>query len=175
MLNGKGIYKQMINLILMRHAKSSWGNPGLADHDRPLNERGEASALALGNWLREKNISPDEALVSSARRTQETFAGLRLEVDSTVKRELFHASSDTLLDQIYLAKGNNLLVIAHNLGIGDLALRLARMMRHHPEHSRFADFPTGATFVLQWDADSWNDIDWSQGKISEFIVPRELS
>ena len=158
----------------MRHAKSSWGNPGVADHDRPLNKRGTDSAFLLGEWLREKDLLPDEALVSSARRTQETFAGLNLKIDSTVKRELYHSSSDLLMETLYEATGECVIVIAHNPGIGDLALRLARMMRQHPNHSRFADYPTGATLVLQWDADSWGSIDWSQGEILEFIVPREL-
>lgn len=161
-------------LILMRHAKSSWGNPGLADHDRPLNKRGADSAFMLGDWLRDKNFLPDEALISSSRRTQETFAGLNLEAESTVKRELYHSSSDQLIETLSEANGKTVLIIAHNPGIGDLALRLARMVRQHPSHSRFADYPTGATLVAQWDADTWHDIDWSQGKIIDFIVPREL-
>ena len=161
-------------LILMRHAKSSWGNPGVADHDRPLNQRGSDSALALGDWLRDNKLLPDEALVSSARRTQETFAGLRLEVDSTVKRELYHSSSDQLLESLSEATGQCVMLVAHNPGIGDLALRLARLMRQHPEHSRFADFPTGATFVVEWDSESWAETDWSTGEIKSFVTPKDL-
>jgi len=159
----------------MRHAKSSWGNPGLADHDRPLNERGLQSAKVLGSWLRENEYLPDEALVSSARRTQETFNTLGLEVESTVKRELFHSSSDELLEAISNASGETLLVVAHNPGIGDLALRLARMLREHPDHHRFGDYPTGATFVVEYEASSWAEIDFSDGKIVDFIIPRELT
>jgi phosphohistidine phosphatase len=164
----------MKTLILMRHAKSSWDSPTLSDHDRPLNDRGIQSAIALGDWLREKKLTPDQALVSSSVRTQETFAGLNLEVKPTLKSELYHASSDVLLESIKHAEGETIIVIAHNPGIGDLALRLARMMRQHPNHSRFADYPTGATLVIQWNAESWGSIDWSQGEILEFIVPSEL-
>ncbi len=162
-------------LILMRHAKSSWGNPGVADHDRPLNKRGTDSALALGEWLRNNEFLPDEALVSSARRTQETFAGLGLDVESTVLRELYHASSDQLMESLYEATANCILLVAHNPGIGELAFRLARMMREMPDHPRFEDYPTGATFVIEWDADSWQNIDWSQGKIKSFLVPRDIT
>jgi len=146
----------------------------LSDHDRPLNERGIASSLALGDWLREKDYLPDEALVSSAKRTQETFAGLKLDIQPTILSGLYHTSSDQLIESISNATDDTVLVIAHNPGIGDLALRLARMIRQHPNHSRFADYPTGATLIIQWDADSWQDIDWSQGTLKEFVIPREI-
>jgi len=161
----------------MRHAKSSWDSPTLADHDRPLNDRGKASAKALGHWLREKEITPTEttqALVSTSLRTQETFAGLNLDIEPTLKKDLYHASSDVLLQNIDNAQQDNLLVIAHNPGIGELAFRLARMMRSLPSHPHFVDFPTGATLIVQWHTDSWKNLDYSQGKIIEFIVPREL-
>lgn len=161
-------------LILMRHAKSSWGSPSLADHARPLNDRGIYSARVLGKWLLEKKLTPGQALVSSSVRTQETFSGLNLDLKPTLKSELYHASSDVLLDAISAAEADTILVIAHNPGIGDLAIRLARMMRQKPNHSRFADFPTGATLVVKWEAETWNTIDWSQGEILDFIVPREL-
>lgn len=162
-------------LILMRHAKSSWGNPGVADHDRPLNKRGTDSAMALGEWLRVNEFLPDKALVSSARRTQETFAGLDLEAEPTVIRELYHSSSDQLMESLYEATGKCVLLVAHNPGIGELAFRLARMMRQHPDHPRFEDYPTGATLIVEWDADSWQDVDWSQGEIKSFVVPRDIT
>jgi phosphohistidine phosphatase len=161
-------------LILMRHAKSSWGSPSLADHARPLNDRGIYSARALGIWLREKKLTPSQALVSSSVRTQETFAGLKLDLNPSLKPELYHASSDVLLDTISEAESDTILIIAHNPGIGDLAMRLARMMGQHPSHQRFADYPTGATLVIQWNADSWKEVDLSQGEIIDFIVPEEL-
>ena len=158
----------------MRHAKSSWDSSSLADHDRPLNARGAQSAKALGSWLREKKLTPSQALVSSSVRTQETFAGLNIEIEPTLKRELYHASSDVLLETIESAKGDTIIIIAHNPGIGELAFRLARMMRHHPDHSRFADYPTCATLIAEWEADSWENLDWSQGKIKEFIIPSDI-
>jgi phosphohistidine phosphatase len=61
-----------LRLILSRHAKSGWDDPDLSDHDRPLNARGRGDAPKVGAWLRAKGYLPDAALVSSARRTQET-------------------------------------------------------------------------------------------------------
>ena len=59
----------MLRLILMRHAKSDWSHLDLSDHDRPLNNRGKASAAALGDWLRVKSYLPDQVLSSTAART----------------------------------------------------------------------------------------------------------
>ncbi|MEE3099475.1 MAG: histidine phosphatase family protein, partial [Pseudomonadota bacterium] len=66
----------MHRLVLMRHAKSDWGDPGLGDHDRPLNDRGRRAAPRMGAWLAAQGAFPDAALLSSARRVQETWAGV---------------------------------------------------------------------------------------------------
>ena len=69
-----------LTLILMRHGKSAWDDPNLADHDRPLNDRGRASARSMGDWLRARGHVPDRAVSSSSTRTGQTFAGLGLDV-----------------------------------------------------------------------------------------------
>ena len=65
-----------LTLILTRHAKSDWDDPTLDDHDRPLNKRGRAASLALGRWMADAGWKPDEALVSTAARTAETYQGI---------------------------------------------------------------------------------------------------
>ena len=164
-----------LTLILMRHAKSSWDSPTMADHDRPLNKRGVTSAQALGDWLRENDFIPDEALVSSAARTQETFAGLDLEIDHSLSRSLYHASADTLHTALNNASGSKVLILAHNPGIGELAEHLARQIEYLPDHPKFYAYPTGATFVVEWDADSWADIDLENGVVAAFVVPKDLN
>jgi len=158
----------------MRHANASMGAPTLADHERPLNPRGQLQVKALGHWLREKNLAPTQALVSSSLRTQTTFAGLSLDVEPTLKKDLYNSSSDILLENIENAQEDTLLLIAHNPGIGDLAFRLARMIGELPLHDDFGQFPSGSTLVVQWNADSWLNLDYSQGEILEFIVPQDL-
>ena len=72
----------MKTLLLMRHAKSSWSEPGLADHDRPLNKRGKQAAPEMGKLLRKEGLVPDLILCSTARRSRQTAeavaASLRL-------------------------------------------------------------------------------------------------
>ena len=66
----------MRQLLLLRHAKSSWDDPGLSDHARPLNARGRRAAAAIAGAMRELRLSPDLVLVSSARRTLQTLEAL---------------------------------------------------------------------------------------------------
>jgi phosphohistidine phosphatase len=63
-------------LYLLRHAKSSWKEAGLADHDRPLARRGRRAAKAIGRHLREQRVEPELVLCSTARRTRETLEGI---------------------------------------------------------------------------------------------------
>jgi phosphohistidine phosphatase len=66
----------MKRLILTRHAKSAWDDPAMADHDRPLNERGKAAAADLGQWLASRDYIPQEVLCSDAERTRKTWSGI---------------------------------------------------------------------------------------------------
>src|SRR5210317_1055809 len=97
----------MRRLILMRHAKSDWSHAGMTDHDRPLNNRGIASAAALGNWLRDKGYLPDQVLSSSAERTGQTLLGLKLHPtpDTHFARALYHADAQEMLAQLRAASG----------------------------------------------------------------------
>ena len=163
----------MLRLILMRHAKSDWGDPNLEDHDRPLNARGQRSAIALGDWLREEDILPDEILCSSSARTCATLAGLDLPEDIAPEFQLglYLAEPEDMLSMLQQATGDTVLMIGHNPGIAELAHRL---VDRAPDHERFNDYPTGATLVVDFDEDYWSEIGWHEGQPSAFVVPREL-
>lgn len=159
-------------LILMRHAKSSWVNPGQVDHARPLNTRGSRAAAALGAWLRARDHLPRQALVSSARRTQDTFAGLGLSLTPVLDDGLYHAGPLRLLAALRAAKGEVTLIVGHNPGIAEFA---AQIVSAPPAHPRFADYPTGATLVADFPAAHWRDIQPGTAAVVDFIVPRELT
>lgn len=159
-------------LILMRHAKSSWDDYTLADHDRPLNKRGQRSAKALGEWLSGKPIQPGQALVSTATRTRETFAGLGLSLVADFTRTLYHADAAEMQLVLETAVGETVLMIGHNPGISLFAQDMAAAPSKHP---RFADFPTGATVVMEFDIQSWDDLETHTGRVLDFVIPRELS
>ncbi|MGR3714250.1 MAG: SixA phosphatase family protein [Shimia sp.] len=161
-----------LTLILMRHAKSSWDDPTMSDHDRPLNTRGRASAEALGKWLTSRDYLPDQLLSSTSERTRETWSRLGLTA-SEIRYEtaLYHASADTMLRQLQTATGRSVLMLGHNPGIGHFAELLAQ---NPPKHARFMDYPTCATTVFSFTPTHWSDVQFSQGAVQDFTTPRDL-
>ncbi len=160
-----------LKLILMRHAKSDWDDPLLVDHDRVLNKRGRASAVAMGNWLRAEGHVPDETLSSSSQRTRETQELVGMGGDVTFSKALYHAGSHKMLTALQAATGKTILMIGHNPGIGDFAERLAKQAAGHP---RFFDYPTCATTVFEFDCTFWSEVQPGMGTVRAFMIPREI-
>jgi len=162
----------MKRLILMRHAKSDWGDPMLPDHDRPLNKRGRRAASALGHWLRDTGHLPDEILCSTAARAQETLARLALAPAPALLDPLYLAEPTEMLTILRKAHGDTVLMIGHNPGIAEFA---ASLVATPPAHDRFDDYPTGATLVAGFDTGNWRDLAPGTGRVQHFVIPRELT
>lgn len=158
-------------LILTRHAKSAWDTPAPSDHARPLNKRGRRSAAALGQWLRDTGHLPDQVISSSSQRTRETHELMVLDAPAIFTERLYLASSDMMFQVLGEAEHPNVLLLGHNPGIAAFAHSMAN---RPPDHSRFDDYPTGATTVLEFDIENWGELSWGSGKLLDFIVPREL-
>ena len=164
-----------LTLILVRHAKSDWSEAGQDDFDRPLNERGRREAPLIGRWLAERKHRPEVALVSAARRTVETWelgSEALPEVTVDVARRLYLASPESILEAVHRRKEACVIVVGHSPGIGECAALLAKSP---PDHPRFEDYPTGATTVLEFDADTWTDVVWHRGFVRGFTVPRDVA
>jgi phosphohistidine phosphatase len=143
----------MRQLLLLRHAKSSWEDANLADHDRPLDSEGHAAAQAVRTALTRLGLMPRLVLVSSARRTRETLELLEpLAGSPRIQRstDLYLASPRQMLDALaeVSADTSSILVIGHNPGLHDLAMMLAgahAMSLGRPGTSKLArGFPTAA-------------------------------
>ncbi len=173
----------MRQLLILRHAKSSWDNAASPDRDRPLNKRGRQAAVVMRQAMHDLGLAPDMVLVSTARRTMETL-------------ELLEPWDDTPLieptDSLYLADVADLLaalhgvaetvrsvlLIGHNPGLHDLALTLAGPRATAPgateaEKALVSGFPTAALaeFTI---AGSWWDLREGSGKLVRFLTPRML-
>jgi len=165
-----------LRLILTRHAKSSWDDPMMDDHDRPLNKRGRRSAKAIGKWLVDKDYLPDAALVSSAERTRETW-GIIAETlgeaapEPAILPELFHAEPEPMLGLLRAAQGRSVMLIGHNPGMVFFARAL---IATPPPDVRFERYPTAATTIIDFDLDEWHQVGWRAGRAVDFIVPRDL-
>ncbi|PRX33846.1 phosphohistidine phosphatase [Meinhardsimonia xiamenensis] len=165
-----------LRLILTRHAKSSWDDPTLTDHARPLNARGRSAARAIGAWLRERGDVPELVLSSDSRRTRETWEEMEAALQSGAEvrwlPELYHAPPHDILAALRRAgAASPVLLVAHNPGVG-LAARA--LVSEPPRHARFERYPTAATTVIDMPVNDWSETEWGMGEVAAFTVPRDL-
>ena len=160
-----------LRLILMRHAKSDWSQP-VADHKRDLNTRGRASVKAMANWLRDRDFIPEEALISSSKRTRKTFEYLSIK-PKRVKflKELYHPSVHALMNALKSAHEQTVLLVSHNPAIAAFAEGLAQTA---PTHERFHDYPTCATWVAEFEIERWEEAQFGSAMTLDFGIPREV-
>ncbi len=166
----------------MRHAKSSWDDPVLDDFDRPLGARGRKAARRMGGYIERNGLVPDLVMCSAARRVRETWKLARESIDGEIRssatRGLYLASSDRLLRAVRRVPDGvgRLLVIAHNPGIQELAIRLDADADDGraggPSDEMRAKFPTAALAVLSVDARSWSEVARGRARLVDFVVPR---
>ncbi len=166
----------MRTLYLLRHAKSSWEDPGLADDERPLAPRGRRDGKRIAEHLRRQEIEFELVLCSSAARTRQTLELLRPALGGAtvlVENELYGASSDQLLARIRLVPDEVacVLVIGHNPGLHELALALASAgdgLERLEEK-----FPTAALATLA-PAEPWGRVAPGGATLTAYVVPKQL-
>lgn len=167
-------------LILLRHAKSSWSDPSLNDHDRPLNARGRDAATRIGTALETRGLGPDRALVSTSTRTRETWDHLAAEFSGqpavSFRHGIYEASATALLaflrDQP--AQVHTLLILAHNPATGWLAHYLTGRDSPVGQGYRFLKFPTAAAAVFRVSATDWSGLAPETAELALFLEPRNL-
>ncbi|MCJ2084789.1 histidine phosphatase family protein [Methylobacterium sp. E-005] len=168
----------MRRLILLRHAKSD-RPAGVADHERPLNDRGRQAAPAVGAHLAEAGLRPDLALVSTAQRTRETWEAMAAALgnpETRRHREIYEASAHQILTVIRSApdSAGTVIVVGHNPGLGDLASDLAGEGPRAVRNRLALEFPTAAYVVIEFDTDRWANIAQGQGRLDRFVRPRDI-
>lgn len=163
-------------LLLLRHAKSSWVDPTLPDHDRPLASRGRRDAKRIAKHLAGLEFEPELVLCSSAVRTRETLELVRPALgNSKVLFEdgLYGASSDELLARIRVVPDavGSVMLIGHNPGLEQLALLLASS---GDELRRLeTKFPTAALATLAVET-TWSRLAPGDAILTAYIVPKQL-
>jgi phosphohistidine phosphatase len=168
-------------VLLLRHAKSAWSQPGLDDHDRPLNRRGERAAEAMADHIVRNVSRPDLILCSTAVRTRQTLAPLvhRLTVPAppiSLERGLYLASADVLLERLrtLTEEVGTVLLIGHNEGIGELAEGLAGSGRATDLTALRTKYPTGTLATLRAPAVRWSELASGSAELLSFVRPRDL-
>ena len=164
----------MKTLLLLRHAKSSWDDPSLADHDRPLNGRGKASAPMMGALILERGLTPQRIVTSSAKRARKTakLVAEACEYGGAIQREpaLYLAGPDAYLAAIHAvgdAPVDRLMLVGHNPDMEDLIVLLT---------GQAARMPTAALAVIELDVADWSQVRFDEtGKLVHVWRPRELA
>jgi phosphohistidine phosphatase len=167
-------------LLLLRHVKSSWDDASLPDSERPLAERGRRAAALVQHRLHAEQVAVDLVLCSPARRTRDTWdgvrAGVRSEPEVRFVPTLYAAPARVLLDALHGVdpRHRSVLLIGHNPGMEELAARLVGDGKPKAL-TRIADgFPTGALATLRFDA-AWAELGRADAYLASFVRPRDLS
>ncbi|HEX6254171.1 MAG TPA: histidine phosphatase family protein [Euzebyales bacterium] len=165
-------------LYVLRHAKSSWDDPTLADHERPLAPRGTRAAPLIGDHLRRVGIAPQVVLCSSSRRTRQTLDMLGDVVahdgEVSIEDDLYHATAATLLRRLRVVPdaASDVLMIGHNPALQQLVLMLAASGGSRAQVAR--KFPTAALATLRAAVDRWADLDVGRARLTGFVRPKDL-
>lgn len=171
--------KAMKSLHLLRHAKSSWKDPGLNDHDRPLNKRGRQTAKMMAAYLRRAKIAPDVVICSTAVRAQQTLDPIikaaKKQPSIILARGIHEGAQRTLWEQLWILpeSARSVLLIGHNPALQDLALELAHADLSNLLPSAGGKFPTGAMASFRFDG-AWKALEPHGAVLASFITPRAL-
>lgn len=162
----------MLQLTLIRHAKSSWNDELLSDYERPLNKRGLENAPLMGRILREHDIQFDLMVSSPAQRAATTAELLARELgypadQISFNKSLYGADVSTLLEVVQMLPGNNrrIAIVAHNPGLTEFCNYLC--------NSGIGNMPTGSVACIRLAVDDWSAVFRGTGTIEVYEYPRK--
>jgi len=162
----------MKTLWIVRHAKSSWDEPGLADYDRPLNKRGLRDAPEMGRRLAERGVQPAAIVSSPAVRAAATAHAIAEQLDFEIENihwdeDIYHASVEELLDVIsrFNSAWPSAMLVGHNPGLTDLVNQLAPF--------EIDNLPTCGVAELAFSADDWTDVAEARAAEGDFDYPKK--
>jgi phosphohistidine phosphatase len=163
----------MKTLLVLRHAKSSWSDPALGDHERPLNKRGRRDAPRMGELVREYGLIPDVVISSDAVRARLTAEAVveaaRYTGRILVDQQLYMASPADILSLLRTVRGKaeTVMIVGHNPGLEDLVVQLTGERQ---------DLPTAALARIALPIDQWRDLTLStRGTLVGHWRPKELA
>lgn len=161
----------MLSLYLIRHAKSSWADPGMNDFDRPLNDRGKKNAPFMGKQLKKRGEHADLMVSSTANRAISTARLIAHELDYSLNKikqndALYHASVATWLKEVngLPDEKKTVMVFGHNDGITAFANYLT--------DEGIGNIPTCGIVKIDFDFDTWKMVSKGTGTMDYFDYPK---
>lgn len=162
----------MKTLYLMRHAKSSWDDLNLSDHDRPLNKRGNRDANSMGELLRARGLKPDLVMSSTANRARTTagiiIPALGISAEKiTLEKAIYEASVTTLkaLIRNISDEHQSAMLFGHNPGFTWTATELSG--------NYFENVPTCGMVSIEFSVESWQNVSSESGKLLGYDYPKK--
>jgi len=165
--------------MLLRHAKSSWDDVALPDFQRPLADRGRDTAPRIGAYMKANDLVPDAVLCSGARRAVETWELIAPALGSSrvhIDDNLYMATPDSIVAWLRKLQSDigSVLLIGHNPGFEELAMRLAGDGRKKALKRIRRKYPTAAVAIIRFDVEAWPGIGDGAGYLDAFIRPKDL-
>ena len=167
-----------MRLMLLRHAKAVAAEAGTTDRDRGLTPRGRNDALKIGKYMAHHALLPTRAIVSTARRTRETWervlSTFPQPCPSDYLDELYDARPEDILGAIREVDGSppTLLVVGHNPGVHELARLLIASGEVEAREQLNEGLPTSGLAIIDFAGDRWELLRGRGGRLERFISPR---
>lgn len=162
----------MKTLTLIRHAKSDWGHDGLADIDRPLNQRGYTDAYLMSKWLAQQHTSNWHIISSPAVRAISTAfifsRALGVKADEVIIEPRIYEASESELEYVLSEVKNDVnhvLLFGHNPGITNVCNMLT-------DELYFDNVPTCGIIQLLFDVKNWGELSVTKGKVQLHKFPK---
>ena len=158
-----------LNLLLIRHAKSSWANLSLDDFDRPLSNRGNHNAPLMGKRIKNYNLDLDTIISSPAKRAKATAKLIAQQIDFDLKSieyqsDLYHASKEIFISTLSLQEKESVAIVGHNPGIQDFSYWLCS--------EPTLNISTCGVIHISFNLDKWAEIHRNCGVIRSFEYPK---
>ena len=170
----------MLRLLLLRHAKSDRPE-GVADHERPLAPRGIRQSEAMGRYMAEQGLVPDLAIVSTSRRTQDTWQlalpAFTAAIPKQDEARIYEASVTDILNVIHDTDASKhvLLLVGHNPGFEQLAGYLVGGGRPQAIARLKKEFPTAGLAVIDFKVVDWASATGGSGYLDRFETLATIS
>jgi phosphohistidine phosphatase len=170
----------MRRLMLLRHAKTERAEPGQRDRDRKLTKRGRDDAAVIGAYMARHGLTPDLALVSPAKRAQETWALVAPAFAKAPRHvndeRIYNATTEALFKLISETRGaHSLVVVGHNPGLHDIAVQLIASGDVDMRERVAEKLPTAGLVVIDLAFDDWSRLHLHSGRLERYVTPKLIA
>ena len=159
-------------LFLMRHAKSSWKDTSLIDHERPLNSRGKTDAPKMGMYLSSIEKVPDIIISSTATRARQTvdyfLQGCSFEGEVIYRQSLYHGGTEDYVDELQILGDviQNAMIVGHNPGLEYAIEDIC---------GQYEIMPTSSIALIKMDVSNWKNLNLdTTGELVSVFRPKEI-